>query len=58
MFVFAIAFVVRFTMMRTVFNKRILCLGSSICAGAFLGRSIKETIRKRDELMAQLEQAC
>lgn len=45
-------------MKRMVLNKRIWCLGSSLCAGAFLGRSIKETIRKRDELMAQLEQAC
>ena len=45
-------------MMRTVFNKRILCLGSSICAGVFLRKSIKETICKRDKLVAQLEQAC
>ena len=45
-------------MMHTVFNKRTLCLGSSICAGAFLKVSIDATICKRDKLVAQLEQAC
>ena len=57
-FVFAIAFVVRFTMMHTVLNKRTLCVSSGMCAGVFLKVSINATIRKRDELVAQLEQAC
>ena len=45
-------------MKRMALNKRIWCLGSSICAGAFLNVSIEATICKRNELVAQLEQAC